>query len=57
MAFLGPFNAAVINPSLVLLGKAMHENITTVAYSTTTSIILGGVAVCVSPHILLARSN
>ena len=45
MAFLGPFNSAVINPSLVLLSEAMHVDTTRVAYSTTTAIILGGVAV------------
>jgi hypothetical protein len=47
MAFLGPFNAAVINPSLVLLSKAMHVDTTKAAFSTTTGIILGGVAVSV----------
>jgi hypothetical protein len=50
MAFLGPFNAAVVNPSLVLLSKAMHVDTTTVAYSTTTAIILGGVAVSFYSH-------
>jgi hypothetical protein len=47
MAFLGPFNAAVINPSLVLLSKAMNVDTTKAAFSTTTGIILGGVAVSV----------
>jgi hypothetical protein len=45
MAFLGPFNSAVINPSLVLLSQAMHKSSKVVAYSTTTAIILGGVSV------------
>lgn len=46
MAFLGPFDSAVINPSLVLLSQAMHKNSKVVAYSTTTAIIMGGVSVC-----------
>jgi len=45
MAFLGPFNAAVPNPSFVELGKAFHRPVEIVTYSTTTGIILGGVAV------------
>jgi hypothetical protein len=45
MAFLGPFNSAVINPSLVLLSQAMHKSSKVVAYSTTTAIILGGISV------------
>jgi hypothetical protein len=45
MAFLGPFNAAVPNPSFVELGKAFHRPVEIVTYSTTTAIILGGVAV------------
>lgn len=45
MAFLGPFNSAVINPSLVILGEAFHVDTTRAAYSTTTAIILGGVSV------------
>lgn len=45
MAFLGPFDSAVINPSLVLLSEAMHRSPKVVAYSTTTAIILGGVSV------------
>ena len=45
MAFLGPFNSAVINPSLVLLSEAMHKDSVVVAYSTTTAIIMGGVSV------------
>jgi MFS family permease len=44
MAFLGPYNAGLINPSLVLLSKAMHRDSKTAAYSTTTAIILGGVS-------------
>lgn len=53
MAFLGPFNAATPNASLVLLAKAYHRDVETVAYSTTTSIILGGV----SPFILTPLTN
>lgn len=53
MAFLGPFNAATPNASLVLLAKAFHRDVETVAYSTTTSIILGGV----SPFILTPLTN
>lgn len=53
MAFLGPFNAAVPNPSLVLLGKAFHRPVEIVTYSTTTSIILGGV----SPFIFTPLTN
>ena len=53
MAFLGPFNAAVPNPSLVLLGKAFHRSVATVTLSTTTSIILGGV----SPFIWTPLTN
>ncbi|TGO82316.1 hypothetical protein BPOR_0863g00010 [Botrytis porri] len=44
MAFLGPFNAAAINPSLVLLSKAMDVSSKTAAYSTTTCIIIGGLS-------------
>lgn len=44
MAFLGPYNSALINPSLVLLSKAMHKDSKVAAYSTTTAIILGGVS-------------
>lgn len=44
MAFLGPFNAALINPSLVLLSKAMGVSSKTAAYSTTTGIIFGGLS-------------
>ena len=44
MAFLGPFNAAVVNPSLVLLSKGFHESVARVTYSTQVCIIFGGVA-------------
>jgi MFS family permease len=44
MAFLGPYNAALINPSLVLLSKGIGVDSKTAAYSTTTAIILGGVS-------------
>jgi len=44
MAFLGPYNAALINPSLVLLSEGIHVDSQTAAYSTTTAIILGGVS-------------
>ena len=53
MAFLGPYNAALVNPSLVLLSKAMHVDSKTAAYSTTTGIILGGV----SPFVWAPLSN
>lgn len=43
MAMLGPFNSAVVNPSLVILSKAMHVDSVTGAYNTTTAIIVGGV--------------
>ncbi|TGO25401.1 hypothetical protein BPAE_0081g00350 [Botrytis paeoniae] len=39
-----PFNAAAINPSLVLLSKAMGLSSKTAAYSTTTCIIIGGLS-------------
>ncbi|OCL02087.1 MFS general substrate transporter [Glonium stellatum] len=44
MAFLGPFNAAVVNPSLVLLGEAFHKPVEIITYSTTTAIIVGGLS-------------
>jgi len=44
MAFLGPYNAALINPSLVLLSKAINVDSKTAAYTTTTGIILGGIS-------------
>ncbi|CZT11860.1 related to HOL1 protein [Rhynchosporium agropyri] len=53
MAFLGPYNAALINPSLVLLSEAMHVSRQTAAYSTTTGIIAGGL----SPFILTPLTN
>jgi len=53
MAFLGPYNAALVNPSLVLLSKSMHIDSKTAAYSTTTGIILGGV----SPFIWTPLTN
>lgn len=53
MAFLGPYNAALVNPSLVLLSKAFHVDSKTAAYSTTTGIILGGV----SPFIFAPLTN
>ncbi len=49
MAFLGPFNAAVPNPSLNLLSKFFKEPVEIVTYSTTTAIITGGVSVSSSP--------
>ena len=51
MAFVGPFDSGLINPNLVHLSEAMHENTKVVAYSTTTAIILGGVSVCSPLHI------
>ncbi len=53
MAFLGPYNAALINPSLVLLADAMHVSSQIAAYSTTTGIIVGGV----SPFIWTPLTN
>lgn len=53
MAFLGPYNAALINPSLVLLSKHFQVDSKTAAYSTTTGIILGGV----SPFIFTPLTN
>ncbi|KAL1968408.1 hypothetical protein VTN77DRAFT_1937 [Rasamsonia byssochlamydoides] len=44
MAFLGPFNAGVANPSLVLLGEAFHKSTTAISYTTTIAILMGGVA-------------
>lgn len=43
MAFLGPFNSAVVNPSLVTVAKAFHKTTTVISYTTTTAIIMGGV--------------
>lgn len=53
MAFLGPYNAALINPSLVLLSEAMGVSSKIAAYSTTTGIITGGL----SPFILAPLTN
>jgi MFS family permease len=53
MAFLGIYISALINPSLVLLSKAMYVDSKTAAYSTTTAIIVGGV----SPFILTPIAN
>lgn len=53
MAFLGPYNAALVNPSLVLLSQAMQVDSQTAAYSTTTGIIMGGI----SPFLLTPLSN
>ncbi|KAH7363799.1 major facilitator superfamily domain-containing protein [Rhexocercosporidium sp. MPI-PUGE-AT-0058] len=53
MAFLGPYNAALINPSLVLLSDSMHVSRQKAAYSTTTGIIIGGV----SPFIWTPLTN
>ena len=50
-AFLGPFNCAVVNPSLVVLSKAMGVDPVTAAYNTTTAIIIGGVAVSIATHL------
>jgi len=44
MAFLGPYNAALINPSLVMLSRAMHVSSKVAAYSTSSAIILGGLS-------------
>ena len=44
MAFLGPFNSAVVNPSLVLLAKALHQPVQQVTYTTTIAIVMGGVS-------------
>lgn len=51
MAFLGPFNSGVANPSLVLLGETFHQTTTQISYTTTIAIIMGGVAVCFGAHI------
>jgi MFS family permease len=53
MAFLGPYNSALINPSLVLLSDALNVDPKTAAYATTTSIILGGL----SPFIYTPLTN
>ncbi|KAA8576542.1 hypothetical protein MFRU_009g03680 [Monilinia fructicola] len=53
MAFLGPYNAALINPSLILLSDGLDVSPKVAAYSTTTAIIMGGV----SPFIYTPLSN
>ncbi|APA07226.1 hypothetical protein SS1G_04041 [Sclerotinia sclerotiorum 1980 UF-70] len=53
MAALGPYNAALINPSLVLLSKTLGVSPQVAAYSTTTAIITGGV----SPFIYAPLTN
>ncbi|KAG9248343.1 major facilitator superfamily domain-containing protein [Calycina marina] len=53
MAFLGPYNAALVNPSLVLLGKGVGVDSRIAAYSTTSTIVLGGV----SPFLWTPLSN
>ena len=45
MAMMGPFNCAVINPSLVILAKAFKIDPVKAAYNSTTAIIVGGVFV------------
>jgi MFS family permease len=44
LAFLGPFNSAVINPALIDLSKAFHITPQTASYQTTTVIAVAGVA-------------
>lgn len=53
MALLGPFNAAVPNPSLNLLSAAFHTPVEIVTYSTTTSIITGGLSVSSTAQLLV----
>ena len=53
MAFLGPYNSALINPSLVLLSKHFQVSSKIAAYSTTTAIIVGGV----SPFLFAPLAN
>jgi hypothetical protein len=53
MALLGPFNAAVPNPSLNLLSAAFHTPVEIVTYSTTTSIITGGLSVSSAIRLLV----
>lgn len=57
MAFLGPFNAAVVNPSLVTLAKDFHKTTTVISYSTTVSIIMGGLSVSLIYSLYLERWN
>ncbi len=44
LAFLGPFNSAVVNPALVPLAKLYHIPVSHAPYQTTTGIIVVGVA-------------
>ena len=44
MSFLGPYNAALINPSLVLLSNTVSIDAKTAAYTTTTGILMGGLS-------------
>jgi multidrug resistance protein len=44
LAFLGPFNSAVVNPALVPLTKLFHVPVTDGPYQTTTVIVAVGVA-------------
>jgi MFS family permease len=44
LAFLGPFNSAVVNPALVPLTKLYNVAVTDGPYQTTTVIIAVGVA-------------
>lgn len=53
MAFLGPYNSALINPSLVLLSEAIDVSSKTAAYTTTTAIVIGGI----SPFIWTPLTN
>ncbi|KAG0651041.1 Efflux pump vrtL [Hyphodiscus hymeniophilus] len=53
MAFLGPYNSALVNPSLVLLSKKFQVSSKIAAYSTTTAIIVGGV----SPFLFAPLAN
>ncbi|KAJ7468711.1 major facilitator superfamily domain-containing protein [Mycena latifolia] len=52
-AFLGPFNSAVVNPSLVLLADGLHVDSTTASYTTTCAIITGGL----TPFIFTPLTN
>ncbi|KAJ7662925.1 major facilitator superfamily domain-containing protein [Mycena rosella] len=52
-AFLGPFNSAVVNPSLVLLAAGLEVDSTTASYTTTCAIIAGGL----TPFIFTPLTN
>ncbi|KAF8188828.1 major facilitator superfamily domain-containing protein [Mycena galopus ATCC 62051] len=52
-AFLGPFNSAVVNPSLVLLADGLGVDSTTASYTTTCAIIAGGL----TPFIFTPLTN